>query len=182
MNSFIKTYWIHAVVIVFFTLIGFFVGSQIAYQKTTQKEFTNVLFTTIYSADPQSSGEEKETSAHFFSEEVLGWTISPSFTNALDFSISGRKQERGNIIFQFSSDTKQQGIERSTQLMNAITSKINTYNQNAKTAFGLLPEPLYTEEKHFKTFSWGTLGALIGFFLALVFLEIRQIITFFRKP
>jgi len=170
-----------AIILFITTFIGFLVGTFLAQQKTVQMEYNNTLFTTVISADKESSIEEKETASHFFAEAVLGWTISPQFTNQLGFSISGKKQERGNIIFQFSSKTKEEGFTKSQEIQKNLNAKLNTYNIQAKTEFSFLFEPIFTNQKQFKQFSWGLLGAMLGFFGGLVSFEAVRLRSFFKK-
>lgn len=165
----------------FLSFIGFWAGNTIAHEQAQQKEYNNILFTTVISGDENSSVEEKETASHFFAEAILGWTISPTFIKNIGFSLSGKKQERGNIIFQFASKTPEEGQTRSEILSKEINTKLKQYNNRAKTEFVLLFEPLQTEEKQFKKFSWGIIGAMLGFFIALFMIEGVRLISFFKK-
>ncbi len=174
-----KQYSLSALLLIVGAFLGFLAGSFLAGEKAAQKSYNNVLFTTVLSADENSSVEEKETASQFLAEAVIGWTLSPAFTSSLDFSIAGKKQERGNLVFQFDSASKEEGLTRSAAIKGRLLEKLEAYNAAARTSFGMLFEPVQTTEKQFKSFSWGVLGAMLGFFIVLVGLELFRMRRFF---
>lgn len=157
---------------------GFVMGKIFAENTNNITQYETTIFTTVLTRDIDSSVEEKETAAHFFAEAILGWTLSPYFSENLGFSISSKKQERGNIIFQFTSASQEESRERVKKFELLITKKLETYNQNAQTQFALLSDPAQTKEKMLQQNMWSVIGAAIGFFLGLITLEILR---FFRR-
>lgn len=158
-------------IIAFLTVIGFGVGMIWATEQQEAPVYEATFFTTVLSADEQSSIEEKETASHFFAEAILGWTLSPYFTETLGFSLSSKKQERGNIIFQFSSSSHKQTQEYANTLESLLSAKLTQYNASAKTQFMLLSDPVQIQPKTAKQSMWSIIGAGIGFFGGLLLLE-----------
>ncbi len=173
MNIYIKIAFI-----ILFTGLGSIIGWQKSNSIINPTEYETVLFATVLSSDAQSSIEEKETASHFFSEAILGWTLSPAFKQSLSFDISSRKQERGNIIFRFISPSQTLAQDRATTFISVLRAKLKQYNTVAKTQFNILFDPPITTEKSPHKSFWTIGGAISGFFLGLFFLELA---LFLRK-
>jgi len=166
MNLYIKISFI-----ICFTILGSFIGWYKSNSKVTT-QYETVIFATVVSSDNNSSVEEKETSSHFFAEEVLGWTLAPNFKNNLNFEFSGRKQERGNIIFTFVSETKDIAKINAKKLIHFLEIKLQNYNLLANTQFHLLLEdPVITVKNLHKSF-WIMGGGVFAFFFSLFIIEL----------
>lgn len=151
--------------------LGALMGWGVSMQQNTEAYYETVLFSTVLSSDDISSVEEKETASHFFAEALLGWTLSPAFTNQLGFPITSRKQERANVIFQFTSASQDESAQRLEIFSDTLRNKLNMYNTQAKTQFSVLFDAPVTEEKRAKKSFWTVGGMAGGFFLGLVVLE-----------
>ena len=166
-----KTY-LKISVIALTTIIGSVIGLQKSNSEVTTTQYETVVFATVLSSDTQSSVEEKETASHFFSEAVLGWTLSPDFKNKLQFDISSRKQERGNIIFEFTSVSEQKAKTKTETFLKTLKDKLSRYNTAANTQFNLLLDtPITTEKSSHKNF-WTMGGGIAGFFFGLFATEL----------
>lgn len=158
-------------IVFFLTVIGFGAGMIWAKNQQTEPVYEATFFTTVLSADTNSSVEEKETASHFFAEAILGWTLSPYFTETLGFPVSSKKQERGNIIFQFSSPSHTQTEAYSKKLESLLSAKLSQYNTSSNTQFILLSDPVQIQPKTVKQSMWSIIGAGLGFFGGLMLLE-----------
>lgn len=159
------------IIIIFFTIIGaltawFFTNSTVA-----ERSFKTTLFMTVLSSDSGSSIEEKETASHFFAEAVLGWTLSPTFVNDLGFPLFSRKQERANIIFQFTGSSHEELKKMQKKFELQLEKKLSRYNSLAKTRFALLLDHPSIEEKIPKKSFWTMGGGIAGFFIGLFLVE-----------
>jgi hypothetical protein len=153
-------------------IVGSFIGWQKSNIEISTIQYETVIFATVLSSDIDSSVEEKETSSHFFSEAILGWTLAPSFKNNLGFSISSRKQERGNIIFEFTSDSENIAKNNANKFIKNLEYKLQKYNNLANTKFNiLLDKPVITEKSPHKSF-WTMGGGIAGFFFGLFAVEL----------
>lgn len=154
-----------------FTAVGAGAAWFFTQNSVAEKSFESTLFMTVVTSDENSSVEEKETSAHFFAEAVLGWTLSPAFVNEVGFPFSSRKQERGNIIFQISG-TSPEDLKRKKNIFESVLEKkLSRYNDLAKTRFSLLLDNPVIEEHIAKKSFWTMGGAIAGFFIGLFLLE-----------
>ncbi len=159
-------------------LVGSFIGWQKSNSEINTTQYETVIFGTVLSSDELSSVEEKETSSHFFAEAILGWTLAPDFKNQLNFGISSRKQERGNIIFEFTSLSKEKAEVKTEKFIQLLGAKLKEYNMRAKTQFDLLLDnPVTTEKSPHKSF-WTMGGGIAGFFFGLFIIEF---FVFFRR-
>ncbi len=160
------------------TLIGSLFGFQKSNSEISTVNYETVLFATVLSSDADSSVEEKEASSHFFSEAILGWTLSPYFKEEVGFSFSGRKQERGNIIFEFTSTTEEKADEKTQKFITTLADKLTKYNERAVTQFDILLDPAFTTVKNphksFWTMGGGIAGFFFGLFLVEVYIFLRQ--------
>lgn len=158
------------------TVIGFTIGHTIAEKKYKNPEYSGIIFTTLVTADKNSSVLEKETASNFLGESIIGWTLSPGFTKSLGFNIDARKQERQNLIFQFSGISEEEVTEKSFKVENTIKAMLLNYNINSKTEFKLLFDDISIEKKNPKKYLLSITGAIAGFFLSLILIEIFRII------
>ena len=154
------------------TIIGSFLGWQKSNSEVGTLQYETVLFGTVLSSDELSSVEEKETSSHFFAEAILGWTLSPAFKENLNFPLSSRKQERGNIIFEFTSDSEEKSLEKTQKFRKILETKLQQYNTQANTKFNILMDKPITKEKSPHKSFWTMGGAIFGFFFGLLILEL----------
>ncbi|HID92391.1 TPA: hypothetical protein EYG96_03270 [Candidatus Gracilibacteria bacterium] len=167
MNTYVK---ISAIAVT--TLIGSFIGFQKSNTEINTTQYETVIFATVLSSDELSSVEEKETASHFFAEAILGWTLAPDFKNQLNFGISSRKQERGNIIFEFTSLSEKTAEVKTEKFITTLNYKLSQYNTSAKTQFKLLLDtPITTEKSPNKSF-WTMGGGIAGFFFGLFATEL----------
>lgn len=153
------------------SLLGGIGAWALSSETVEEKSYEMTLFMTVLSSDEDSSIQEKETAAHFFAEAVLGWTLSPAFTEELNFSLFSRKQERGNIVFQFSSESPDELKKMQNHFQRILEKKLSHYNSLANTQFSLLLDNPVIEEKTPKKSFWTMGGLIAGFFLGLFLLE-----------
>jgi multidrug efflux pump subunit AcrB len=167
-------------IIALFSLLGGIIGLFLTEKQSITTKYNSTIFTTVLSSDKNSSIEEKETSSHFFSEAILGWTLSPGFKKDINFDFSGRKQERSNLIFTLSASSKDESLKNSFILLDTIEDKLDKYNNQADTKFSLLSDnPLIKKFEPKKSY-WGIMGVIAGFFIGLVLLEFF-ILFFYRR-
>ena len=155
----------------FLTVCGALAGWLWSEDSSSTTYYETTLFSMVLSSDDLSSVEEKETASHFFAEAVLGWTLSPAFRSDLGFDMFSRKQERANMVFEISSSSEQEAVERTQTFIDVMTKKLNSYNEKAKTQFAILFDAPQTSQKEVKKSYWTVGGMAGGFFLGLMLLE-----------
>lgn len=151
---------------------GGYIAAEKKYEVPT---FHSTTFVTVVSADKNSSVADKEVSSQGLSETIIGWTHSPLFSQKMGFHISGKKQERQNIILEFdtehSVDSKEMA-QQNTQLKSVLIQKLSDYNTLSKTEFALLFEEAVISENIPKKSMWILAGAILGLFIGASLSEI----------
>lgn len=146
------------------------IGFAFAQKKYEHPSFHAVVFTTVVSADADSSVADKEVSSQGLSETIIGWTHSPIFTQKTGFGVSGKKQERQNIILEFDAPSPEISQENAEKMKQVLEEKLSEYNTLSQTQFSLLFEKTVVSENIPKKSMWviagGILGLFIGSFLA----------------
>ena len=67
-----------------------------------------------------------------FSDIVLGWTVEPGFADEFDFSFTGQRQEKQNLIFTVEGVSN---IDPARELVSLISSRLAGYNEIAHSSY-----------------------------------------------
>ena len=151
-------------------------GFVFAEKKYKNPSFHTVIFVTVVSADKNSSVADKEVSSQGLSETIIGWTHSPFFIQNLGFGVSGKKQERQNMVFEFDTEVldihnltssigNKISEENAEKVKSALNQKLSDYNKLSETKFALLFEDSVISKNIPKKSMWSIAGGIIGFFV-----------------
>src|SRR3989344_1351098 len=67
-----------------------------------------------------------------FSDIILGWTVAPDFADEFEFSFTGQRQEKQNLIFTVEGVSN---IDPARELVSLISSRLAGYNEIAHSSY-----------------------------------------------
>lgn len=144
----------------------------------------------VYPEDAESYGARGVSEAdNYFSETVQGWTMDPSFVTQvverLDgyaVSVSARKQERQNVIFQVGVLDEDKIAPALDAVVAEVQDRLDSYNGTIKTTYAMANVEFTTYAKEPRVAFNGLVGFIVGFLLVmfyyLIFEYLRGIVTF----
>lgn len=160
------------ITIAVFLILGLLGGYAAAEKKYSTPTYSVTLFSTLVSRDKNSDVSSREQASTYFGESIIGWTLSPNFTDSLGFGVGARKQERQNIVFQFSSVSEAEGKNRAKIFQEKISEKLEKYNTQSQSDFLLMIDTPSISENNPKKIFWVIGGGILGLFFGLLGSEI----------
>lgn len=157
--------------------------------------YEGVIFMSVgmeqedYPEDAEAFGARGVTEAdNYFSETVQGWTMDPSFAIQVServgegVSVSARKQERQNLIFQVFAGSSEVVAVAADEAINEIQERLSSYNETMKTSYAMANEEITLYENPpkngFNAFVGFVLGVLLVVFGVLVMEFLKGIVSF----
>lgn len=163
------------VIILICTLASSAVGS-ILVNKLNSEALENSLFISISVQDKQpytSSAFDNLQAADQMTESIQGWLKDPSLqaeisnSTGLNYAIKGKRQEKNNLIINFTSEDSISAEKYSQSIVKILTDRLAQYSKNSNLSFFLNPTPLHsTNSPHRATILLILallLGALLGY-------------------
>ncbi|MEK7146122.1 MAG: hypothetical protein AAB802_02965 [Patescibacteria group bacterium] len=157
------------------TAFIFFLGGLVYVNQLPEPDKKELVFVTLgidqNKLPNESSSYEIQRATEHFSDVVLGWTIEPSFETEVeaitgyDVDITGRRQEKQNLLFTVSADPTEFDGEGGSAFLNVLGSRLAEHNgvTNAGYVIALSRMSLLTEETSSSRFLLGL--TLLGFLL-----------------
>ncbi|MBU1018586.1 MAG: hypothetical protein ABII07_05015 [Patescibacteria group bacterium] len=165
---------------------------SITFLTTTYEGF---VFLTVgmeqgsYPQDAEAFGARGVTEAdNYFAETVQGWTMDPSFANQVServgesVSVSARKQERQNLIFQVFAGSSEVAELAARETVAELSERLSSYNDVMKTSYAIANPEVTVYERIpqvlFNVFTGFVLGFLILVFGFLTLEYLRGVVSF----
>lgn len=140
----------------------------------------------------QDFGNEADATdaSTWFSETVRGWLQNPVVLHDVrekggveQFSVSGRPQERQNIVIEITSSSEENNAKVAPALVTVLNERIVKYNQNTGAKFRLIEQGqetvhLASRSKYIYLVAGILAGLLLGLFLVFAKEAVWRKITF----
>lgn len=169
-------------------------GGYIFSQSLNANPYGATLFVTFGIEDKTTkttSSYENLQAADQMTDSIQGWFKDPSFTNEinrnskLDTNIQAKKQEKDNLLINFSSSDQESALLITNQILKSLNSRITQYNSQSDLKVTIatynLDISLQTTKNNILILVGGIIGFLVGFFGSLLWENIIQVIKSNRQ-
>jgi|GEM_PF-5414104 len=139
--------------------------------------FDNQLFVSISIQDKQKATNAYENlqAADQITESIQGWLKDPSLQQQLhqqtnlNFPFSGKRQEKNNLLINFTSSDQASASIFSEALIKTLKQRVTEYSQNSDLTILLNPQTLFTSKKSNPQAVYLIIATLLGLLLGLIF-------------
>lgn len=139
-NTTFKIFFV-ALITVFGFIVGYIYALQIPLPNPGANVFISIAMDQSSLPNEGSSYEILRAQEHF-SDIVLGWTIEPGFSSSLDSSagynidVTGRRQEKQNLIFYVSAEPDYFDISETPKyFLNMLDFELSRYNSLTNSSY-----------------------------------------------
>ena len=186
-KEYLKLAFRNRYLITIITVLCLFV-SYFIFTQQNKSNLENTLFISFSIQNQQPSNTnyspyENLQAADQITESIQGWMITPAFQaelnqlSKLNYSAKVKKQEKNNLLINYSSDTSENAVTYQNQLIQSLQKRLTQYNQQSDLKINLAFSDLKTDSKSTNPVLYLFLGLIVGLVLSYCFAFGGELLT-----